>query len=132
MSQTITFYSYTTPAALPIVSGTDINLLVNAPLVLSKGSWAVTITGDIINTTAGNLAADNIGLTFGTTAITQTLNDQFVPINTTFGAGNISYFTKTFIYNVQSDNTPMTLECIPIVEGPGFTISITCYVQRIV
>lgn len=132
MSQTITFYSYTTPAAIPIVSGTDIDLLTNAPMVLSQGTWAVSITGEIINTTAGNLTADNIGLSFGTTIITLTLNDQFVPINTTFGAANSSYFTKTFIYNVPSENSDITLECIPVVEGPGFTISLTCYAQRIV
>jgi len=135
MSQTLTFYSFNNLAnAVDITQGVNINLVADAPLTLSAGTWLLTFYGTITNTSAGPLVIGQMRTTFGTTVATYVLVDQFVSPNTSLNAAQTFTFARTYNYYVPEDNSAMTFSLSPTtVAGiaDDFTIAYGLYVQKI-
>lgn len=135
MSQTLTFYSFNNLAnAVDITQGVNINLVVDAPLTLSAGTWLLTFYGTLTNTSAGALVIGQMRTSFGTTVATYVLVDQFVSPNTSLDAAQTYTFARTYNYYVPEDNSAMSFVLTPTtVAGiaDDFTIAYGLYVQKI-
>jgi hypothetical protein len=135
MSQILTYYSFNNlPNAVAISQGTLINLIADAPMTLSAGSWLLTFWGTISNTTAGVLEINQMRISFGTDVLTYVLVDQFVPPNTSFNNGQTFSFAKTYNYFVPVDNSEMNFTLTPTeVQGNDgdFEIAYALYIQKI-
>lgn len=135
MSQILTYYSFNNlPNAVAITQGTVINLIADAPMTLSAGSWLLTFYGTITNETGGPLEIGQMRITFGTDVLTYVLVDQFIPPNTTLNGGQSFSFAKTYNYFVPVDNSEMDFTLTPTtVAGVAgdFEIAYALYIQKI-
>lgn len=137
MSQSILTFQYAAPNATPITSTVNINLLAAAPLTLSAGLWLITISGEISNTSAGDLEATDIGLYISQTnnieLLIYVLTDQIVPLGNTIPANTSAYYARTFAYPVNADNTNILIELQPTVAGAAgdFTQDFTYFAVKL-
>jgi len=135
MAQILTFYSFNNlPNAVDITQGVNINLIADAPMTLTAGSWLLTFYGTITNTSGGALEITQMRTSFGTTTPTYVLVDQFISPNIDFAAGQTFTFARTYNYYVPEDNSAMTFALSPTtVAGAAgdFTIAYGLYIQKI-
>ena len=135
MSQILTYYNFNNFSnAVPITQGTVINLIADAPMTLSAGSWLLTFQGTITNETGGVLEIGQLRITFGTDVLTYVLVDQIVPPNTSFNGGQSYSFARTYNYFVPVDNSAMGFTLTPTtVAGVAgdFEIAYALYIQKI-